>query len=136
MEQPSGGAPKNILVVEDELPLLKAIKSKLELNGFEVVTARSVQQALNVIEEIGVFDAVWTDHYLLGNETGLDLVAHLKTSEKWKDVPIFVVSVTASPHNIDSYLTLGVEKFYTKHEYRIDDIVKELKSKLSINNKN
>ena len=132
MEQKISSERKSILIVEDELPLLKAIKTKLESGGFDVVTARSVAQALSALDEVGSIDAVWTDHYLFGNETGLDLVAHLKTDDRWKDLPIFVVSVTASPHNVDSYLTLGVEKFYTKHEYRIDDIIREIKTKLGV----
>ena len=122
---------RTILVVEDELPLVKAIKTKLENSGFDVVTARSVQQALNVIEDIGPIDAIWTDHYLLGNDTGLDFVAKLRSDERFKNMPVFVVSVTASPHNVESYMALGVKKFYTKHEYRIDDIIKEIKGILS-----
>lgn len=118
---------KTILIVEDEMPLLKAIKTKLESNGFDVVTARSAQQALNAIEDIGNVDVVWTDHYLLGAETGFDFVSKLKSDPRWKDVPVFVVSVTASPHNVESYIALGVKKFYTKHEYRIDDIIREIK---------
>lgn len=121
-------AKKIILVLEDELPLMKAIRIKLEANGFDVVTSRSVQQALNTIQDIQSVDAVWTDHYLLGNDTGLDFVSRLKSDLKWKDIPVFVVSVTASPHNVESYMSLGVKKFYTKHEYRIDDIIKDIAS--------
>ena len=121
---------KVILVLEDELPLMKAIRIKLEAAGFEIVTSRSVQQALNTMEDIGKVDAIWTDHYLLGNDTGLDFVSKVKADPRWKDIPVFVVSVTASPHNVDSYTALGVEKFYTKHEYRIDDIIKDINANL------
>jgi DNA-binding NtrC family response regulator len=38
---------KTILVVEDEKPLADAVKKKLEISGFDVVTARNVEQAIN-----------------------------------------------------------------------------------------
>jgi DNA-binding response OmpR family regulator len=56
---------KTILIVEDERPLANAIKIKLELNGFETVTARSVAQALDYLENINEINAIWLDHYLL-----------------------------------------------------------------------
>jgi DNA-binding response OmpR family regulator len=69
---------KTILVIEDERPLVKAIEAKLEKSGFDVVTARTVKQGLAYIDEIDSIDAVWLDHYLLGEETGLDFVAEMK----------------------------------------------------------
>ena len=125
-------AKKTIMLVEDEMPLLKAISTKLEAAGFDVVTSRSVQQAINAILDIGPVDAIWTDHYLLGNETGLDLVAKIKGDPKFKDIPVFVVSVTSSPGNTGAYAALGIEKFYTKHEYRMDDIIKDIKMRLKL----
>ena len=71
---------KVALIVEDEIPLLKAIKSKLDRSGFDTITARSAVQAINVLEDadIGDVDFVWTDHYLSGKETGLDFVEYVK----------------------------------------------------------
>lgn len=123
---------KTVLVLEDEEPLLKAIKMKLEAAGFGVLTARSVQQAINALDDVGKVDFIWTDHYLLGNDTGLDFVAKVKADDRWEDIPIFVVSVTASPRNVESYISFGIKRFYTKHEYRIDDIIKDIRSNFNI----
>ncbi|MEI7424776.1 MAG: response regulator, partial [Candidatus Staskawiczbacteria bacterium] len=57
---------KTILVVEDEKPLMDAVKRKLEISGFYVVTARDVEQALGYLEDLEKVDLVWLDHYLLG----------------------------------------------------------------------
>jgi DNA-binding NtrC family response regulator len=54
----------NILVIEDERPLLAAVQKKLELNGFETVTARSVEQAMSYLDEVENISAIWLDHYL------------------------------------------------------------------------
>jgi CheY-like chemotaxis protein len=118
---------KTILVIEDERPLVHDIQTKLEANGFIVVTARTVDQGLDYLENIEKIDAIWLDHYLPGDKTGLDFVADLKKPEsKWKKLPIFIVSNTASSGNVQSYMRLGVSKYCIKAEYRLDQIVKDL----------
>ena len=120
---------KTILVIEDERPLSEAIKVKLEKNGFSVVTTRTIKQTFDYLEDIGIVDVIWLDHYLLGKENGLDFVTQLKASDgKWKNIPIFVVSNTASPDKVQSYIRLGVNKYYTKADYRLDQIIAEIKS--------
>jgi len=120
---------KNILVVEDERPLSEAIRIKLEKTGFSVVTARSVDQALGHLQDGIIIHAIWLDHYLLGQGNGLDLVINLKgDNSPWKNIPIFVVSNTASPDKVCSYLHFGVNKYYTKADYRLDKIIGDIKS--------
>ena len=119
---------KTVLVLEDERPLLEAVRAKLEKTGFSVVTARTVDQAMRYLEELEMVDVVWLDHYLLGKENGLDFVAKLKDSEngQWKNIPIFVVSNTASPDKVQSYMRFGVNKYYIKAEYRLDTIIADI----------
>jgi DNA-binding response OmpR family regulator len=119
----------NILVVEDELPLLDAIKAKLTLNGFAVVTARTAEQAYGYLKDLDI-KVLWLDHYLLGKKSGLDIVAKVKNDEKYKHIPIFVVSNTASPDKIQNYINFGVNKYYVKSNYRLDKIVEDIKEYL------
>ncbi len=120
---------KKILIVEDERPLLDAIRLKLESDGFSVLTARSVEQAKNHLLDVDDIDAIWLDHYLLGKESGLDFVVWCKEDqEKYKKVPIFVVSNTATSEKVQTYLRLGVNRYYVKAEKRLDEIIGEIKS--------
>lgn len=118
------------LVVEDERPLQEAIKIKLELDSFDVVTARSVNQAINSLMDIKKIDFIWLDHYLLGKENGLDFVFKVKNNKHWKKIPIFIVSNTATQDKVRCYMVLGVEKYYVKANYRLDDIIKDIKKTL------
>ncbi|MAZ40505.1 hypothetical protein CL654_00080 [bacterium] len=117
---------KTILVVEDERPLLEAIHSKLTKSGFEVVTARTVEEALDGLKK-GDVQAIWLDHYLMGKETGLDFLSEIKTDgSPLKNIPVFVVSNTASEDKVRSYLHLGIEKYFVKAEKRLDEIISEI----------
>lgn len=116
-----------VLVVEDEKPLQHAIQDKITKEGCSVVTARRVDQAIAYLEDVPKIDVIWLDHYLLGEEDGLDFVVKVKESDKWKDIPIFVVSNTASADKVKTYLKLGVTEYYTKADNRLDDIIAEIK---------
>lgn len=122
------GKEYTVLLVEDERPLLEAVKKKLELSGFSVLSARTVKQATGYLEDVEGIDLIWLDHYLIGKENGLDFVVKLKTvNSRWKKIPVFVVSNTASPEKVDSYIRLGVSKYYTKADHRLDEMINDIK---------
>lgn len=63
-----------------------------------------------------------------GDRNGLDLVAFVKDDEsKWKGIPIFVVSNTATPDKVQSYLELRVNQYHTKADVRLDTVIQEIK---------
>lgn len=139
---------KRILVIEDERALLNVINTKLEKSGFDVLSARSVDQvfssglekkdfedisirtitqALDYLSHLKTIDAIWLDHNLLGKENGLDLVVKLKANGgRWTKVPIFVVSNSENPETIQSYLELGKSKYYIKSNHRLDEIISDI----------
>lgn len=123
---------KVILVVEDEKPLLEAIRLSLLKNSFEVITARTAEEAKRCVNEQKNIDAIWLDHYLLGKENGLEFVAWCREEDntKCRQVPIFVVSNTASSEKVASYLSLGAEKYFIKSNYKLSQIIDEIKKSL------
>ncbi len=122
---------KIILVVEDERPLVRVIETKLIKSGFDVVTARTVDQGLDYMKEIGDVDAVWLDHYLIGDKTGINFVEEVKKPEsKWRKIPIFVVSNTASNSNVQTYKNLGVDCYSVKADHKLCQITEDLKKLL------
>ncbi len=120
-----------LLLIEDEGPLRAIIKSKLETEGFTVATARTAQQALDYLREKIKVDGIWLDHYLSNEESGLDFVVKLKKEPRWKNLPVFVVSNTASQETLEAYTNLKVRKRYNKVDYRLDRIVKDIKKTLT-----
>lgn len=117
---------KNILVVEDNLVLQKLIIKKISQKGLTVFAANSVKGAMEQLSENEI-NAVWLDHYLLGNEDGLDLVVAMKEEGSKQDkIPIFVISNSADFDKTNAYMRLGVEKYYVKSSVSLNDIVNEI----------
>lgn len=119
------------MVVEDESLLLQAITKKLKLNNMDVLSCSSGQQAidyLNSLEELP--DAVWLDYYLK-DMNGLAFMQHVKANPKWADIPVLVVSNSASPEKVNTMLALGAKKYILKAEYRLDQIIEMIKDFLT-----
>jgi DNA-binding response OmpR family regulator len=64
---------RRILLVDDELPILLTLKAILEMNGFEVETAASVQEAETKLEG-GTFHMVITDMRMENETAGYDVI--------------------------------------------------------------
>ncbi len=112
-----------VMVVEDEELLLKAISKKLELNGINVLSFSGGQQAidyLNTSKELP--DAIWLDYYLK-DINGLEFMHRIKENPKWANIPVIVVSNSASAEKVDNMLALGAAKYLLKAQYRLDQII-------------
>ena len=112
-----------ILVVEDETLLLQAITKKLKLSQMDVLSCASGKQALDYLESIEELpDVVWLDYYLK-DMNGLAFMQKLKENPKWSNIPVLVVSNSASPEKVHNMLGLGAKKYILKAEYRLDEII-------------
>ena len=122
---------RTILVLEDERQLSRAVHEAFTERGFEPIIVSTVEDGIRQLENLHHVDVIWLDHYLLGTGNGLDFVVQLKNHAEWQKIPIFVVSNTASSGNIRSYIQLGVNNYYTKADYDINQIINDIEYTLN-----
>lgn len=116
-----------ILVIEDESLLLQAITKKLTLTGLNPVSATSGEQAIDYLNNLPELpDVIWLDYHLEGMD-GLTFLETIKENPKWKDIPVVVVSNSATPEKVHHMLALGANKYLLKAEYRLDQIIETVK---------
>jgi len=112
-----------IMVVEDETLLLQAITKKIKLSGMDVLSCASGQQAIDYLHSLDKMpNAIWLDYYLK-DMNGLAFMQELKQNPKWAEIPVLVVSNSASPDKVSNMLGLGAKKYILKAEYRLDEII-------------
>ena len=122
-----------IMVVEDETLLLQAITKKLKLSGMDVLSCASGQQAVDYLDSVDELpDAIWLDYYLK-DMNGLAFMHQLKEKPEWADIPVLVVSNSASPDKVSNMLALGAKKYILKAEYRLDEIIAMIRNFISDN---
>jgi DNA-binding response OmpR family regulator len=126
---------KKVLVLEDERHLANAIREAFALRDYTTIIVDSVENGLHELNNTDDIKVIWLDHYLLGTKNGIDFVVQLKASEKWKKIPIFVVSNSTSTANIGSYIQLGVANYYTKADYDLEQIMNDIDFALAANEK-
>ena len=112
-----------ILIVEDEALLLEAISRKISKLGHNSISCSSGHEALKVLKEkTSKPDAIWLDFYL-GDMDGYEFMKEIKAKENSKNIPVAVVSNSASPEKIKKMASLGAEKYFLKAHYRIEEII-------------
>jgi len=122
-----------IMVVEDETLLLQAITKKLKFSNMDVLSCASGQQAVDYLNNLDELpDAVWLDYYLK-DMNGLAFMQELKMNPKWQNIPVIVVSNSASPEKVHNMLALGARKYILKAEYRLDEIIGMIREFISDN---
>jgi CheY-like chemotaxis protein len=117
-----------IMVVEDESMLLQAIGTKLKRVGYEVIMCTKVDQAIDYLKNLSDLpDLIWLDYYL-ENSNGLQFMDLINQNEKWKKIPVIVVSNSATDQKVQALLKKGVKRHILKADYRLDEIVKIIRS--------
>ena len=116
-----------IMIIEDEDLLLEAISKKLKLSNMEAITCSNGRQALDYLETLGKKpDAIWLDYYL-GDMDGIDFMEKLRGKKQFANIPVLVISNSASPDKIHRMLALGAKEYLIKAEHRLDELVAEFK---------
>jgi len=103
--------PKVLVVDDEELSqdFLRFFLSK----KFEVYTSGSVDSFYSLIANID-FDVVLMDVFLRDSKDGLQLTRELKKNEKYKDIPIFVMTAHNTTRDKNEALNAGAHLFLTK----------------------
>lgn len=116
-----------ILIVEDELTHLDVIRSKLEMEGFEVVVAEDGEEGERLIKELKP-NLILLD-ILLPKKNGFEILEDLK-KEKNK-IPIIIVSNSGQPVEIDRALKLGVKDYLIKADFSPQDVLEKVRKVLN-----
>ena len=79
-----------VLVIEDNLDILEAVRLLLEQEGFTVITAEECFTGMNCLESSRP-DVILTDIGLPAM-TGLEFIRQIKSGSNYKDIPIVAMS--------------------------------------------
>ena len=104
-----GPVGRRILACDDELKILRALKLVLRPEGFEVLTAASVEEALDVVA-LSPVEAAIVD-LVLPDGDGIDLCRRLR---EWSAMPIIVLSAVGQEDEKVRALRAGADDYITK----------------------
>lgn len=108
-------APKTVLLVEDSITTRTQEKRILEGAGYRVVVAVDGLDGWNKLA-VGEFDAVVSD-VEMPNMDGLSLAARIRQNEKYKELPIILVTSLASEEDRRRGVEVGANAYITKGNF-------------------
>jgi len=117
----------SILVVDDELSVLKAIKLILESAGYLVLTAQDGIQALNVLQAESV-DLILAD-IAMPNMNGYQLYKRVRENPDWVTLPFVFLTARALNSDIRYGKEMGVDDYLTK-PFQVRDLLAIVRGKL------
>ena len=100
-----------ILVVDDEQDLLEILKFNLETEGYEVVTATSAEDALQL--DIASFDLMLLD-VMMGGMSGFAMARQLKDNPATSQVPIIFLTARDTENDTVTGFNLGADDYISK----------------------
>ncbi len=102
----------NILVIEDDDIMLKAIRNILGKDGYVVITAKDGKEAFEKLEN-AEYDVVVTD-LMMPYANGLEVVSRLRSDETKRNVGIIVISSVGNEDTITEAFRLGADDYLKK----------------------
>ncbi len=116
-----------ILVVDDELDLVSVLRMGLEIQGFEVIEAMDGEEGLRRARhehpDLMVLDL------MLPKMDGYKVCRALKFDERFKSLPIIILSARSGDQDRKLALDMGADLFMTK-PYEMNELVAKIRQKL------
>ncbi len=111
-----------ILIVDDEVDICEILQYNLENEGFEVVTANSAEEALELpIHEYGL---ILLD-VMMGEMSGFQMARQLKNNPETAHIPIIFITALNGEDNTVKGLNIGADDYIAKPLY-----MKEVKARV------
>lgn len=120
--------PKTILLLEDDAPLNRAIKMKLEQKGHRVISTMRAEEALEVLNsEHPSIDIIWLD-LLLPGMNGIEFLAEVRKNPDYKDLKVVICSVSGREESKGIARELGVSDYLVKSDYELETLIEKVLS--------
>jgi DNA-binding response OmpR family regulator len=105
-------AGKKVLLVDDEVDFVDVVRTRLEANNFEVVTAYDGEEALEKVKE-KMPDIIILD-IMMPKISGFDVCRKLKSDQNYKEIPIIMLTARFQVNDIKLGAAMGANAYITK----------------------
>jgi len=121
---------KKILLVEDDQSLAEVYRSRLEMEGFEVIVVHdgeiAIGEIINHRPDLVILDA------MLPKISGFDLLDIMRTTPEIMNVRIIMLTALSQSNDRERAESLGVDAYLVKSQITIGDVVNSVRKHLDI----
>lgn len=122
-EYPHSGAndPETVLIIEDEEFLVDLLRYKFEERHHRVEVAMSVGRATEILAEQPI-SLILLD-IMLPDMNGFEFLTVLKKDDRFKNIPVIIISNLGQKHDIERGLSLGAVEYIIKANVSPSEII-------------
>ncbi|MEA2113398.1 MAG: response regulator [Patescibacteria group bacterium] len=121
---------KKIIIIEDEEVLLNLLQKKLVQVGYRVEVARDGEEGLKKIKEDKP-DLILLD-ILMPKVGGFEVMKALNKDERFKNIPIIIISNSGQPVELELAKKLGVRDWLIKANFDPQEVVNKVEKQMDI----
>lgn len=115
---------KSILLVEDDTFVSDIYQTKLGEEGFEVIFAENGVEAMKELEK-KVPDIILLD-IVMPYMDGMEVLKKLKDNNKWKNVPVILLTNLSEKDKVEEGLSLGASDYLIKSHFTPAEVVQKV----------
>jgi len=121
---------KKILVIDDSRMIRETIRFALEVNGFNVLTAKDGEEGLFIAEKEQPDEIVMD--WNMPKLDGKALVKKLQLGEQTKDIPIIVMSASSKSELGESDESINTKGYFQKDSFVLERLVSALHNQVPV----
>lgn len=115
----------SLLIVDDNLQLLKMLELTFLRQGYRAFTASSGDQAIERLQNSANTDILLTDGIMPGHHQGIDVAVVFKNL--WPERPVVMMSGYVDWHDFSAHQQAAIDKFVQK-PFQLPEIVKVVRT--------
>lgn len=120
---------KTILIIEDELPMLKALSDKFTLEGFEILEAKDGEEGLKTATSKKP-DLIILDIFMPVMD-GKTMFEKLRQNAWGKTVPVIILTnLNPDDKTLDELMKNGPSYYFIKSKWKLEELVSKVKKEL------
>jgi len=115
---------KSILLVDDDMTLREMYAERLKTEGFQVVSAKDGEEALQIATESHP-NIILLD-IMMPKINGLDVLKKLKEQAETKDIPVIVLTALIQDRERMESVTRGADDYIVKSETMPGEVIQKV----------
>ena len=123
-DDPAPGSLGRLLIADDDPVNLEVLRAQLEPQGYEVVSARDGQEALETLQTQGPFDGLLLD-VMMPRLTGPEAAQRIREDYPQGTLPILMLTAKTRPEDVVVGLKAGANDYLSKPFHR-DELTSRL----------
>lgn len=119
------GDNKKVLIVDDSESIRSILAMRFEVSGYDVIAAKDGQEALEKVKNEK--PAILILDLMLPKINGYEVCRMLKFDEKYKDLPIIILSALDQQEEREKAIKSGADAYFIKL-FDLDLLITKVKS--------